>query len=80
MDKEFGSDMLRIAQGRKKEVNFSIVCKYLGCPFRIQYEQAKEETSDGKTKEIFKYKATNTNKTHSIQAHTNKDLRCSNFL
>ena len=58
LNKEFGEDTLRITPNNK------IVCKYKGCPYKLQFKHSK-------TDETFALQSTST-KVHSIQAHKDK--------
>ena len=74
MNKTFGQDMMMLTKGKSERV--SIVCKYIGCLFRLVYLKCeKKNEEDGSIEEFFKYCPNGSHKTHCFEAHQNKDLK-----
>ena len=80
LDKEFGSKMLRITNGRKNQENFNVVCKYMCCTFRLCFKLSETKCDNGKTASMYTFHINGTHKTHTFDAHKNKDLKCHEFL
>ena len=75
LNKDFGEDMTLLVKGKSTD-RFSIVCKYIGCPFRIPYgRQETKSEEDGSIQEQFTFVTNGSHKIHTFMAHQNKDLK-----